>query len=83
MMLPAEIDVMRTTLNLDDDVYRAARTLAAARNVAIGSVLSELARRGLAATEEPAEEHGVPIFAVAETAPIFGADEVSRALDEP
>lgn len=38
---------MRTTINLDDDVLRAARDLARRNRTSIGAVISELARKGL------------------------------------
>jgi len=38
---------VRTTLNIDDDVVTAARELAEAERRSLGSVLSDLARRGL------------------------------------
>ena len=38
---------MRTTLDLDDTVLAAARSLARARGVSLGAAVSELARRGL------------------------------------
>lgn len=38
---------MRTTMNLDDDILIAARSLAHRARRSIGSVISELARRGL------------------------------------
>lgn len=40
---------MRTTLELDDTVVAAARSLARARGISIGAAVSELARRGLGA----------------------------------
>jgi hypothetical protein len=56
---------MRTTLTLDDDVLAAARALAAQRGVAIGAVVSELARRGLAAAHQPsATRNGIRLFPV-------------------
>ncbi|MGI9018562.1 MAG: antitoxin [Euzebya sp.] len=39
--------MMRTTLDIADDVLAAARTLAAERRVSIGAALSDIARRGL------------------------------------
>lgn len=39
---------MRTTLDLDEDVLAAVRSLARAQGRSLGSVLSELVRRGLA-----------------------------------
>ncbi len=41
---------MRTTLNIDDDVLRAARELARREKKTAGQVISELARQALAAS---------------------------------
>lgn len=38
---------MRTTLELDDSVVAAARSLARARRISLGAAVSELARRGM------------------------------------
>jgi hypothetical protein len=38
---------MRTTLSLDDDVLREAKTYAESRDISIGKAVSELVRRGL------------------------------------
>lgn len=38
---------MRTTLDIDDTVLAAARSLARSRHVSLGEAVSELARRGL------------------------------------
>jgi hypothetical protein len=42
--------LMRTTLDIDDDVLQAAKELAATRETTAGKVLSDLARRALQAT---------------------------------
>ena len=75
--------MMRTTLTIDDDILRAAKTLAAQQGQSIGAVISELARRGL--RPEPRmryEDGGLPVFEVRENAPVFGPEEVERALDD-
>jgi hypothetical protein len=36
---------MRTTVNIPDDVYRAARSLAAAKGISLGDALAVLVRR--------------------------------------
>jgi hypothetical protein len=72
---------VRTTLDLDDDVIAAARELAAAERRSLGSVVSELARRGLtpARVETDAD---LPVVRVpADSAPIT-PEMVRRALDE-
>jgi hypothetical protein len=55
---------MRTTLDIDEDVLQAAKELAALRGTSAGKMLSELARRGLAAPEAaPAPlRNGVPVM---------------------
>ena len=58
------LDAMRTTLTLDDDVLASARALAAQRGVPIGTVISELARRGLAPVQLPAVRNGIRLFPV-------------------
>ena len=40
---------MRTTLEIDDDVLAAARSLARSRGISIGAAVSQLAQRGLSA----------------------------------
>jgi hypothetical protein len=72
---------MRTTLQIDDDVVAAARELAAGEGRSLGSVISELARRGLTPGRVEAEG-GLPVIRVpAGTSPIT-PEIVRRALDE-
>ncbi len=71
---------MRTTLNIDDDVFELARSLADARRVSIGRALSELARRGVKARRPSVSRSGFHVFAV-EEAVSFGPDEVRAALE--
>ena len=57
------IAVMRTTLDIADDVLQAAKELAAARRETAGHVLSELARKGLAGPERSGRtRNGVPLL---------------------
>ncbi len=56
---------MRTTLNIDDDVLRAAKELARLRGSTAGAIVSELARETLARerpSEGPAVRNGVPLL---------------------
>lgn len=73
--------MMRTTIEIADDVLAAARALASERGISLGSALSELARRGLRPrrAEGPG---GLPVFDVdADAAPIT-AEMVDAALDD-
>ena len=54
---------MRTTIDLDDDIFQAAKELAAAGRTTIGRMVSELARRGLArAGSDQPVRNGVPLL---------------------
>jgi hypothetical protein len=73
--------VVRTTLDIDDDVVAAARELAATARRSLGAVISELARRGLTPARVETDD-GLPVIRVpAGTAPIT-PEMVRRALDE-
>jgi hypothetical protein len=72
---------VRTTLDIDDDVVAAARELAAGQGRSLGSVISELARRGL--TPALVEtDHGLPVIGVPPGAPPITPEMVRRALDD-
>lgn len=53
---------MRTTLLLDDEVYAAARQRAFEQRRSLGDVVSELARRGLAAERMQAPRRPIGLF---------------------
>jgi hypothetical protein len=73
--------IVRTTLDLDDDVLAAARELATGERRSIGSVISELARRGLTPSRVEADGDLPVIRVPGGSAPITPA-MVDRALDE-
>ncbi len=52
---------MRTTLEIDDAVLRAARALADQRLISLGAAVSELALRGLRASGEGIPTEGFPL----------------------
>lgn len=72
---------MRTTLELDDDVVAAARELAADARRSLGSVISELARRGLTPARIESDG-GLPVIRVPAGSPPITAETVRRALEE-
>ncbi len=62
---------MRTTLTIDDDVLRAARSIASEEGKNMGEVISELARRGLRPEPVPVSDGEFPEFEVsAEVEPL-------------
>ena len=56
--------LLRTTLEIDDDVMQAAREIARLKNQGIGRTISDLARRGLMPDASPDRElqFGVPVW---------------------
>jgi hypothetical protein len=74
---------MRTTLNLDDDVMEAARSLADAERRPLGQIVSELVRRGLVPREARlSDEDGFPVFSVDQRAPAITPEMVEAGMDE-
>ena len=76
---------MRTTLDLDDDVLDAARSLAAAEGASLGRIVSELARRGLAPAPQPADDlrdDDPPAFELPPGSPPVTPEMVRSALDD-
>lgn len=73
---------MRTTLQIDDDVYEAARSLARSEGTTLGETISRLARLGLAPRSHARRKGGFPVFAVSAGAKPLTPDMVRRALDD-
>jgi hypothetical protein len=53
---------MRTTLTLDDDVFREVRSYAEIRSLAVGKAVSELVRKGLRVPTPTRRLNGLEIF---------------------
>lgn len=53
---------MRTTVDLDEDILRVAKSLARESEKSLGRVISDLARRGLAPSETPRTRSKIPVF---------------------
>jgi hypothetical protein len=68
-------------LNIDADVVAAARELATGEHRSLGSVISELARRGLTPARIEADD-GLPVIRVPAGMPPITPEMVRRALDE-
>jgi len=75
---------MRTTVNLDPDVYESALHLSRVSGQRLGKVLSDLARRGLAPTSESniKASSRFPTFKVPPGTPVIPASRVQKFIDE-
>jgi len=74
--------VMRTTVNLPEDVHEAARALAELRRVSLGEALAELARRGLRSSAAISGEKPFPCFQTPPDAKPITLEQTLLAEDE-
>jgi hypothetical protein len=56
------INIMRTTLMLDDDLLFEAREIASTQELSLGEIVSQLARRGLEGTPTVGSKDNLPVF---------------------
>lgn len=73
---------MKTTLQLDNDVLEAARSLAKTENKSLDEVVSNLVRRGLADRPPGPAAQGFPMFEVPPNTPPLTPEMVKRALED-
>lgn len=79
-----DVQCMRTTVNIDDDVLRAARELANLSGKTLGEVLSDLARTALVKPGEKATvRNGVPLLRPSAEAGVVTSEDIDRLLEEP
>jgi hypothetical protein len=72
---------MRTTINLEDDVYQSVKTLAEASSKSLGEIISELIRKGLE-PEKCIIEDGLPLFSIPSGAEIIPGNRAQELLSE-
>jgi len=74
--------MVRTTLNLPEDVYRAARFVAALKGVSLGDAVAELVRKGLGAEARIDPGQAFPCFPVPEDAEPITLERTLAAAEE-
>jgi hypothetical protein len=74
---------VRTTLQIDDDLYQAAKSMAAAENRTIGKVVSSLLRKALRPQHYGETDEDIPSFRVSENAPPITLEMVREADEDP
>ena len=73
---------MRTTLDIDEDVLLAAKSIAARKGMTMGKAVSELLRQALAPTEALETRNDVPLFPRQPDAGIVTPELINRLRDE-
>ncbi len=74
--------IMRTTVDLEEDVLLAAKEIAKQRGNTLGKVISDLARQTLIRRPSTSTRHGVPLFPVQPGAGVVTLELVNRLRDE-
>jgi hypothetical protein len=73
---------MRTTLSLDDDVFREVKAYAESRDVAMGKAVSELVRRGLHAPLRTRVVNGFHVVELPPGSRSVSTEDVEKLQDE-
>jgi len=74
--------MMRTTLNLPDDVFQTAKSLANLKGISLGDALAELVRAGLKAPARLNTRKAFPAFELDEDAPPITLEQTLQAQDD-
>jgi hypothetical protein len=73
---------MRTTVNLPDDVYEAARSVATVRDISLGDALAELVRQGLRPSVVMEMKNGIPSIVLPRNSPIITLEHTLAIEDD-
>jgi hypothetical protein len=76
--------MMRTTVNLPEDVYEVALAMASSKRISLGEAIADLVRRGLEPHDRvDSAEPGFPCFTVSRDAAPITLERTLHAEDEP
>ncbi len=73
---------MRTTINLPEDVYDAARSVAAVKDISLGEALADLVRQGLRPPMRMEMNNGIPTFILPPDSPIITLEHTLAIEDD-
>jgi hypothetical protein len=76
------IIMMRTTVNLPEDVYEAARSVAAVKDISLGDALAELVRQGLRPPMRMEMDSGIPTFVLPGDSPVITLEHTLAIEDD-
>jgi hypothetical protein len=74
--------MMRTTLNIPDDIYDVVRSFAESKGVPLGEAVAELVRKGLKPESRLSNRGGFPSFVVPDSAAPITLEQTLAAEDE-
>jgi len=73
---------MRTTINLDDDVFGQVKQYAETRSVALGRAVSDLLRRGLATPLPTQIKNGIHVVVLPPGSSAVDSNRVKKLLED-
>ena len=73
---------MRTTLNLEEDVFREVKRYADARSVSIGRAASDLIRKGLSSPIQTRVVNGVHVVVLPRGSETVDSERVKQLLED-
>lgn len=76
------LDVMRTTLTIDDDVLARAREVSGASGRSVGAVISDMARASLMPRAPTGVRNGIQLLPATNPASAATLEEVNRLRDD-
>jgi hypothetical protein len=74
---------MRTTINIDDDIFQSVRIYADSRSMPIGKAVSELVRRGLTVDRPTRTVNGFQVFDLPPDSPRVSSKKVRELEADP
>ena len=74
--------LMRTTVDIEEDVLLAAKEIARQKRTSLGRVLSDLARKSLTPKPKTSKKHGLPQFPIQPNAGVVTTELVNQLRDE-
>jgi len=73
---------VRTTLNLDDDVFGQVKQYAETRSLALGRAVSDLLRRGLGTPLPTQVKNGIHVVVLPAGSPAVDSERVKKLLED-
>jgi|AP82_1055514.scaffolds.fasta_scaffold533574_1 hypothetical protein len=73
---------MRTTIDIDDEVLLAAKSLARTRGQSLGKVVSQLLRKALQRKTYEQERNGVPLLRIRDGAGPVTPEQINELRDQ-
>jgi hypothetical protein len=74
--------MMRTTINLPDDVYQAARSVAAVKDISLGEAVADLVRQGLRPPLVMEMENGLLVPLLPRDSPVITLEHTLAIEDD-